>query len=149
VLKRRCEHGTRLDRRFNMGMPNIVKRRILVADDDIRTTYIFARLLQEDGHEVDVVHDGAAAMDEFGRSTMPDILVTDIRMPRADGIAVARYARSRRPSLPIFFVTGYPERISLPLKALDPVPHVFVKPLDYGALALELSSAVRGMNVDE
>ena len=119
----------------------IDKVRILVVDDDVRTTHIFARMLREDGHDVDVVHDGAAAMERLNRVIVPDILVTDILMPHADGIVVARHARSRKPSLPIFIVTGYPERISL--KVLDPVPQVFVKPLDYAALAVELSSTAR------
>lgn len=128
-----------------MAGPKMDKMRILVVDDDIRTTLVFARLLREDGHDVDVVHDGAAAMAQLDQSAIPDILVTDIQMPNADGIAVARYARSRQPSLPIFVVTGYPERIALRLKSLDPMPHVFVKPLDYAALALELSSVMEGI----
>ena len=130
-----------------MGGRKIDKVRILVVDDDVRTTHIFARMLREDGHDVDVVHDGAVAMDQLNRLVIPDILVTDIQMPHADGIAVAQCARSRKPSLPVFIVTGYPERIVLRLKVLDPVPQVFVKPLDYAALALELSSTARRINM--
>ncbi len=126
-----------------MGGRRIDKVRILVVDDDIRTTQIFARMLREDGHDVVVAHDGAEAMDQLNLSNIPDILVTDMQMPHADGVAVARHARTRKPTLPIFVVTGYPERVSMRLKSLDPVPQVFVKPLDYGALALELSRAVR------
>jgi len=125
-----------------MGGRKIDKLRILVADVDVRTTRVFARMLREDGHDVDVVHDGAAAMAQLNRSIIADILVTEIQMPHADGIAVARYARARKPRIPIFIVTGYPERITVRLKVLDPEPQVFVKPLDYAALALELSSIV-------
>ena len=121
-----------------MGGKSSSKKRILVVDDDVRTTQIFALMLREDGHEVAVAHDGAAAIERLREAMIPDILVTDIQMPRADGFAVARYARERFPGLPIFFVTGYPERVSKRQVALDPEPHIFVKPLDYAALMTEL-----------
>ena len=127
-----------------MGRRNIKKKRILVVDDDIRATQIFARMLREDGHDVDVAHDGAEAIDHLSGAIIPDILVTDIQMPYADGFAVALYARSRQPCLPIFFVTGYPERVSRRMKSLNPAPKVFVKPLDYAALVTELTSIMRG-----
>jgi CheY-like chemotaxis protein len=123
-----------------MNAANLVFKHILLVDDDIRTTQIFARMLREDGHDVVLAHDGAAAIDKLSRSAIPDILVTDIQMPYVDGIAVVRYARMLKPTLPIFVVTGYPVRITHQLKSLYPVPHVFVKPLDYAALATELSS---------
>jgi CheY-like chemotaxis protein len=124
-----------------MGGQHGLRKRILVVDDDVRTTQIFAQMLREDGHDVAVAHDGTAAIAYLRQATIPDVLVTDIQMPLADGFAVARYAREREPLLPIFFVTGYPERVSRRVNSLDPEPHVFVKPLDYAALMVELSSA--------
>jgi len=124
-----------------MGAYQSLRKRILVVDDDVRTTQIFALMLREDGHEVAVAHDGAAAIKRLREAMTPDILVTDIQMPQADGFAVAHYARERFPGLPIFFVTGYPERISRHVKSLDPEPHIFVKPLDYAALMVDLASA--------
>lgn len=124
-----------------MGGPASTGKRILVVDDDVRTTQIFALMLREDGHEVAVAHNGVAAIEKLREPMIPDILVTDIQMPEADGFAVARYARERFPGLPIFFVTGYPERVSKRLRSLDPEPHVFVKPLDYAALMAELATA--------
>lgn len=124
-----------------MGGPVLTSKRILVVDDDVRTTQIFALMLREDGHEVAIAHNGVAAIERLREAMIPDILVTDIQMPEADGFAVARFARERFPGLPIFFVTGYPERVSRRLNVLDPEPHVFVKPLDYAALMAELVSA--------
>lgn len=124
-----------------MGGLRSTSKRILVVDDDVRTTQVFALMLREDGHEVAIAHDGAAAIERLREASIPDILVTDIQMPRADGFAVAQYARQKFPGLPIFFVTGYPERVSRRVKSLDPEPHVFVKPLDYAALMTELANA--------
>jgi len=111
---------------------------ILVVDDDVRTARLLARMLREDGFEVELAVDGAAAIGRLARSPMPDVLVTDLRMPHADGAAVASYARSRRPGLPVLVVTGYPELAPHEGDGLDPPPTVLSKPLDYARLGDEL-----------
>jgi len=116
------------------------RKRVLVVDDDVRTARLLARLLAEDGFEVELATDGAAAIARLSRSPMPDALVTDLRMPHADGIAVARYARSRSPRIPIFIVTGYPELLTRLDDLIDSETRVFPKPLAYP----ELTAAMRG-----
>jgi CheY-like chemotaxis protein len=116
------------------------KHRVLVVDDDVRTVRLLARLLGEDGFDVEVAADGAAAIARLSRSPAPDMLVTDLRMPHADGLSVARYARAQRPGMPIFIVTGYPELISRIDDVLSPVAMVFTKPLSYP----DLTAAMRG-----
>ena len=111
---------------------------ILIVDDDVRTARILARMLREDGFDVELAVDGAAAINRLARSPMPDVLVTDLQMPHADGVAVASYARSRRPGLPVLIVTGYPDLVSRDGDALDPAPTVLSKPLDYARLGDEL-----------
>lgn len=115
-------------------------KRVLVVDDDVRTARLLARLLVEDGFEVELATDGAAAIARLSRSPLPDALVTDLRMPHADGIAVARYARSRKPRIPIFIVTGYPELLTRLDDLIDCDTRVFPKPLAY----LEFTAAMRG-----
>jgi len=111
---------------------------VLVVDDDVRTTRLFAQMLREDGFEVELAHDGATAIGRLSQSPAPDVLVTDLQMPNADGIAVAQYARERRPDLPIFVVTGYPDLAARRANGFDPAPKVFTKPLDYDEFTLEL-----------
>lgn len=115
------------------------RKRVLVVDDDVRTARLLARLLAEDGFEVELATDGAAAIARLSRSPLPDALVTDLRMPHADGIAVARYARSRNPRMPIFIVTGYPELLTR-LDDLLESTRIFPKPLAYP----EFTAAMRG-----
>ncbi len=62
--------------------------------------------LARSGHDVVAVGDGDAALQSISRDTF-DLLLADIRMPGADGLEVARAARSRRPELPILLITGY------------------------------------------
>jgi len=116
------------------------KRRVLVVDDDVRTARLLARLLVEDGFDVEVSSDGASAIGRLSRPPALDVLVTDLRMPHADGLSVARYARSLNPTMPVFIVTGYPELASGIEKVLAPVARVFTKPLAYP----ELTAAMAG-----
>jgi two-component system response regulator MprA len=117
---------------------NAKRTLILVADDDVRTARILMRLLQEDGFHVELAQDGATAIARLTREPRPDILVTDLQMPYVDGMTVAKYARACKPGLPIFLVTGYPDRAARKQHTLDPAPRVFTKPLDYAALSQEL-----------
>jgi two-component system response regulator MprA len=113
---------------------------ILLVEDDLRSARVLARMLREDGFEVELVTDGAVAIGRLGRSPIPDMLVTDLRLPHIDGLAIARYARSRRPGMPVIIATGYPQEVARAEK-MDPPPVVFTKPLDYAALI----EALRGI----
>src|SRR5450755_151203 len=82
--------------------------RILLVDDDTRTSRLLAHMLREDGFDVEFAKDGATAISCLTRSPMPHVLVTDLNMPGVDGIAVTHFARSKEPLLPIVIVTGHP-----------------------------------------
>jgi two-component system response regulator MprA len=100
-------------------------------------------MLREDGYEVEVAWDGASAIGRLTRSPPPDVLVTDLNLPHADGGAVSEYARSRRPLLPIVIMTGYPELAARLDRALSPMPIVLTKPLEYARLTDALRDVVR------
>ena len=114
---------------------------ILVVDDDVRTAQRLARMLRDEGYDVEVVGDGAAAIGRLSRDPTPHVLVTDLRMPHADGLAVSKYARAQRPGIPIFVVTSYPNRMGEMQRTFDPPPLLFTKPFDYDELSGEIGRA--------
>jgi len=67
---------------------------ILVVDDEPQITRVLRTSLQGNGHEVQVAHDGAAAL-ELYLKRQPDIVITDLSMPGMDGIELTREIRSR------------------------------------------------------
>jgi signal transduction histidine kinase len=69
-----------------------VRRRILVADDNLDALESLATLLSLDGHEVYRARDGAEAF-ELAQQQRPEVALLDIGMPRADGYEVARRIR--------------------------------------------------------
>ncbi len=111
---------------------------VLVVDDDARSAGVLARLLRADGYETEVTHDGAAALARLTRNPVPHAVLTEFHLPHADGLAVARYARSRRTAMPIFVLTGYPNSLAAAVPPLDEPVHVLTKPLDYPDLLRRL-----------
>jgi CheY-like chemotaxis protein len=85
--------------------------RILLAEDEESLRSLVARALMQDGHEVVARCDGAAALDSLVREEGRfDLLLTDIRMPVMDGIALALAASRDHPALTILLMTGYADQ---------------------------------------
>jgi two-component system, cell cycle response regulator CpdR len=80
--------------------------KILVAEDDKAVSAFVARALQHRGHEVTAVSDGSAALEALASATF-DLLLTDIVMPRLDGIALALKASKDHPAMKILLMTGF------------------------------------------
>lgn len=85
--------------------------RILIADDEEAMRGLVARALQMDGHATVVAQDGAEALEiltlEAGRF---DLLLTDIKMPLMDGIALALASAREFPDLTILLMTGFADQ---------------------------------------
>jgi CheY-like chemotaxis protein len=69
-----------------------VHARVLVADDNVDAASSVAMMLELDGYEVEIAHDGRQAI-ERATASPPDAMVVDIGMPGADGYEVARVVR--------------------------------------------------------
>lgn len=126
---------------MNQTLPHT---RILVAEDDLRTAQVLARLLRDDDYEVELVPDLEAAIDSLQRGPMPDIVVTDLRLPFGGDMAVARFARCMRPRLPVVIISGDPEQSRKMYESLVPPPTVLSKPLSYAQLCEEITVFERG-----
>jgi two-component system response regulator MprA len=115
---------------------------ILLVEDDVRTAKILAKMLREDGFRVEMATDGAVAVGRLSHPPLPDLLIADVRLPHVDGIAVARYARSLDPAMPIILTTSYAQQAMT--AEMRPPPAIFAKPYEYRALAAEIERMVYG-----
>lgn len=79
---------------------------ILLVDDESELAINCERLLRPLGHRCLRASDGLDAIALIARTGL-DLVVTDLRLPGADGFAVARYARGRRPPVPVILITAY------------------------------------------
>lgn len=114
--------------------------RILLVDDEEPIRGFLKRGLEMDGHAVDTAIDGADGLDRLTeRAGAFDLLLTDIRMPMMDGIALALAAKRDWPDLTILLMTGYAEQRER-AKALEGiVADVLVKPFTLADLRATLA----------
>jgi PAS domain S-box-containing protein len=75
------------------SIPSTTARRVVIADDNRDAAESLGMLIEIEGHEVTVVHDGAAAVEAI-RRVKPDVAILDIGMPGLDGYEVARRVRA-------------------------------------------------------
>jgi chemosensory pili system protein ChpA (sensor histidine kinase/response regulator) len=85
----------------------ISKPRALVVDDSLTMRKVLGRLLEREGYEVLVAKDGMDAMQVL-QDTTPDIILTDIEMPRMDGFGLARNIRddARTAKTPLIMISS-------------------------------------------
>lgn len=121
---------------------------ILLVEDDARSARVLAQMLRNDGFDVEVALNGAAAIARLSQAGLPDVLVTDLALPHADGVAIAKYARSLDAALPVVVVTGYPQLLEERGEEISPAPRVFVKPVDYDALCELLQGIKHRLHAD-
>ncbi|MFO0879136.1 MAG: hybrid sensor histidine kinase/response regulator [Gemmataceae bacterium] len=107
---RRCEVMPQVDRR---------KKRILVVDDSITVREVERQLLRNAGYEVDVAVDGRDGWNQI-RSASYDLLVSDVDMPRMNGLELVKTIRNHEPlrNLPIVIVS-YKDREEDRLRGLE------------------------------
>jgi DNA-binding NtrC family response regulator len=82
---------------------------VLLCEDDAALREMVRRALHDAGFEVVEASNGLEALDWLGTcGQLPDILVTDVIMPRMGGIELAGEAGQRWPGVPILMISGYP-----------------------------------------
>ncbi|MDF1608049.1 response regulator [Hoeflea sp. YIM 152468] len=105
--------------------------KILIAEDEDSLRRFVARALNMDGHETVETGDGAEALERLQAESF-DLLLSDIRMPVMDGIALATASADLTPAMPILLMTGYAEQRERaePLMQIvvDVVPKPFTLP---------------------
>ena len=117
--------------------------RILIAEDEEALRGFIARALMQDGHAVTTANDGAQALDMLTREQGAfELLLTDIRMPVMDGIALALAAARNHPRLAILLMTGFADQRER-AHGLDALIHdVITKPFSLGTIRSAVNDAL-------
>jgi CheY-like chemotaxis protein len=80
--------------------------RILVVDDDAAIRHLMATILADEGFEVDGAVDGVDALGKLAAGTY-DVVVSDLEMPRLDGLFLLREIRRRGNGIPVIIQTAH------------------------------------------
>src|SRR5438874_13542159 len=117
------------------------RARILVVDDDASTREIFGELLQRWGYDVEQTSDGHDAL-KLTAERRPDVIISDLVMPKLDGLALTRALREESPDTPVIIITGK-GTIDAAVEAVREGVFDFVeKPLDPARLKVILRRAL-------
>jgi DNA-binding NtrC family response regulator len=110
---------------------------LLIAEDDALQAKLLARVAAEAGFDVTVMADGDAALAEL-RTSPPDALFTDLRLPGADGLALIAAAREADAGMPVILSTGFATAHNAVEAFHLGVTDVLFKPLELDALKLTM-----------
>jgi two-component system response regulator AtoC len=124
--------------------------RILIVDDELNMRLVLKAMLTKEGYEVFVAEDGLAAL-EILKTTDIATIVTDLKMPRLDGMGLLNRVAKEYPSLPIIIITAY-GTVNTAVDALKKGAFDYItKPFDQDDLRNVIRKAIltREFNQDE
>jgi CheY-like chemotaxis protein len=123
--------------------------RILIADDEESMRALVARAIAMDGHEIVTAQDGAEALDIItSEGGAFDLLLTDIKMPMMDGIALALAVARDFPTLTILLMTGFADQRER-ASGLDAIVHdVVTKPFAVADIRTAVADALASRKRD-
>ena len=89
----------------------VLVKKVLVVEDHHDTSFLLCRLLKMEGYEVEHAIDGMVGYNA-AESAPPDLIVTDIQMPRMDGIEMIKRIRKSNAcrQVPIIVMSAYGQR---------------------------------------
>lgn len=115
--------------------------RILVVDDEPNMRKVLSTQLKRAGFEVASAEDGKEAQQVLQRGGI-DLLMTDIRMPRMDGLELLAWARQEMPDVPVVVITAH-GTVDTAVQAMKDGAFDFVsKPFDAGQLVRTVRKAL-------
>jgi two-component system response regulator HydG len=117
------------------------RARVLVADDNLEMARSIADGLVDRGYDATPVESGAEALERLARD-QPDALVTDLRMPRVDGIALLAASRRLDPERPVIVMTAYSAVDTAVESIRQGAYHYLTKPFKQDELAIFLGRAL-------
>ncbi|MFL5362013.1 MAG: sigma-54-dependent transcriptional regulator, partial [Myxococcales bacterium] len=116
--------------------------RVLVVDDEQSLRKVLAATLQREGYEVSVCANGEEAIAALDRDGA-DVVVTDLVMPKMDGLTLLRKVVARHPDVPVIVVTAH-GRIDSAVEAMKAGAFDFLaKPFDHADLKGIIAKASR------
>jgi DNA-binding NtrC family response regulator len=118
-----------------------MSERILVADDEANLRKVLGALLRREGYLVESVADGAEAIERLERESFGAV-ISDLRMPNVDGMALLRTITARWPDVPVIMITAH-GTVDTAVEALKAGAFDFItKPYDQLELAKVVAKAV-------
>jgi two-component system NtrC family response regulator len=122
--------------------------RLLLAEDDASQRRVMEYHLSESGYSVITAEDGRSALEAF-RGESPDLVLTDMSMPRMDGMELLREIKRLDPTVPVVIITAFGS-IREAVQAIREGAFEYVtKPVDNDELELVVARALEHRELEE
>jgi len=116
--------------------------RILIAEDDLALASLVRKGLVAEHYAADTAADGEQAR-ALASECDYDLVILDLNLPRLDGVAILRYLRTRKPSMPILVLTGR-TRVEDRVQCLDLGADDYLgKPFSFSELSARIRALLR------
>jgi ATP-dependent Lon protease len=117
------------------------QHKILVVDDEIITRQNLEHVFKKDGYHVNTASNGSEALDFLEKSAF-DVIVTDLKMGKVDGMTVLEKAKAVNPSTEVIIITGY-ATVSTAIEAMKKGSyHYLTKPLKLDEIRSTIQKAL-------
>lgn len=116
--------------------------KILIAEDDRELRHLFTHVLLKQGYTVRGVSDGQEALDAF-ENDYYDLLISDIMMPRMDGIALVRALREAGNNTPVMMITAKDDFDDMRQSFLSGSDDYMIKPVNVNEMVLRVGALLR------
>jgi ATP-dependent Lon protease len=117
------------------------QHKILVVDDEQITRQNLEHVFKKDGYHVNTASDGQEALDFLGKSAF-DVIVTDLKMGKVDGMTVLESAKAVNPGTEVIIITGY-ATVSTAIEAMKKGSyHYLTKPLKLNEIRSTIQKAL-------
>jgi len=114
--------------------------RLLLIDDEPLNRELLASSLSAAGYEVEVAKDGFAALAQM-HGALPDLIISDLKMPNMSGFEFLSIARRRFPQIPTIAVSG---EFHAPIEPLGVIADAFLsKPFSLDELEAKIAELLR------
>ncbi|MCB0086849.1 MAG: response regulator [Caldilineaceae bacterium] len=117
--------------------------RILIVEDEIRLSRFISMVLQHAGYETEICRNVAEARQMLRKSGDWNLVLTDLVMPRENGLELVAWLTQHCPDLPVVIMTAYSNRCIEAQAAQLGVPAVLLKPFTLHALRNTVSTHAR------
>ena len=117
---------------------------IMLVEDDVAFRRTVAAYLEDSGFTVIEADDGMAALELIERR-VPDVVVSDLRMPRMSGLDLLAALRARVITVPVIMISGTADKVLLAETVQNGAAAFLTKPVDFGLLKVELQKLATGL----
>ena len=125
---------------------------ILVVDDELLIRDLLYDFFTDQGWDISIAESGEKALEMLDHHAEIDLVMTDLKMPNMDGLALTSEVRESYPDIPVVIMTGYPSVDSAVSALRSKVADYIIKPFNINQLYKVLEQKInekRGLQSDD